>query len=198
MKNYLQIFSLIFLNYSVVAQFSMDDVLSYPFPASLTSASNSNKIAWTINEKGKRNIFVAEGPNFQSRKLTNYDKDDGQEISSLSVSSDGNWIVYLRGGEHGSNWEDEKTMNPLSMPMPPKVQMWSVPFKGGEPLLLGEGAGPVISPNSDEVVFTKNGQLWKVPIDTSTRAEQVLSLNGTNTSPVWSPDGSKIAFVSYR
>ncbi|MDP6039512.1 MAG: S9 family peptidase, partial [Candidatus Latescibacteria bacterium] len=176
----------------------IDEMMRYPFPSDMTHSSSTNKIAWAFNEQGKRNVYVAEGPKFEAQKLTYYMDDDGQEISSLSLSADGEWVVFSRGGEHGSNWDTEVPFNPLSKPFSNKVQVWSVRFSGGEPLLLGEGANPIISPNSDAVLFEKNKQLWKIPVDASQEAAELFSLRGRNASASWSPDGSKIAFVSNR
>ncbi len=178
--------------------FSMEDVMSYPFPSGLAAAKHADRIVWTFNEKGKRNLFVAEGPNYRARKLTHYDADEGQALSSISISPDGNWIVYIRGGDFGSNWNDEEPVNVKSLPDPPKVQMWSIPFSGGEPILLGEGLNPTISPNSDYVAFSWKDQIWKVKIDGTEKPQKLFNLRGRNRSPVWSPDGSKIAFVSHR
>ena len=63
---------------SAVAQ-SIDAtaVRAYPFPQNLTAAGTGSRIAWTFNEEGKRNVFVAEAPSFEARKLTSYDTDDG-------------------------------------------------------------------------------------------------------------------------
>ena len=176
----------------------LGEMMRYPFPSDLAHSSRTNKIAWVFDEQGKRNVYVAEGPEFEARRLTEYMEDDGQEISSLSISDDGEWVVFLRGGEHGSNWDTEETMNPLSKPFPDKVQVWSIRFSGGEPFLLGEGANPKISPTSDAVVFEKDKQLWKTPVDASQKAASLFSLRGTNNSASWSPDSSKIAFVSDR
>jgi len=200
MKSLLSLTFLFLLINSVFAQsnFTMETVKSYPFPGGLTTSGNSDKIAWVFNEQGKRNIYVAEGPEYTARKLTNYNLDDGQELTSVSISADGNWVVYLRGGEHGSNWDDEVTMNPLSMPTPPKVQIWSIPFTGGEPVLIGEGASPEISSKSDKIAYVKDKQIWASPIDQAEKGEKIMTMRGSNSSPVWSPDGSKLAFVSSR
>ena len=42
-------------------------------------------------------------PGFVPRRLTPYTEDDGQELTHLSFSNDGETIVYVRGGDHGSN-----------------------------------------------------------------------------------------------
>jgi hypothetical protein len=42
---------------------------------------------------------VAEGPEFAARQLTAYNTDDGQELGDLSLSDDGNIVLYTRGGE---------------------------------------------------------------------------------------------------
>lgn len=177
--------------------FSLEQVTSYPFPNELSSSGN-NHIVWAVNASGRRNLYVAEGPAFEARPLTSYQQDDGQELSSVRISPDGRWVVYIRGGDFGSNWDDDRSVNPSSMPILPKVQLWSISFTGGEPLLLGEGIEPTISPDSKRVAFVKDRQIWTVPIDGSSEAAQLFSARGDNNSPVWSPDGSKLAFRSDR
>src|SRR5712691_6742891 len=138
-------FGLVALSSSAMAQaaragpFTLDQVRSYPFPTELTAAATGAHVAWAVNEQGRRNIYVAEGPAFSARQLTHYDRDDGQELSSLALSADGKWVVYVRGGDHGSNWDDELPVNVGSNPAPPKVQIFSVSFDGGEPKAIGDG-----------------------------------------------------------
>ena len=135
--------------------FTLEQIKGYPFPNELTAAATGSRIAWAFNERGARNVWVAEGPDFKARKLTNYNIDDGQELTSLSLSDDGRYIVYVRGGDHGSNFESSVPVNPALSATQMKVQIWSAPFAGGEPKLLGDGDDPVISPKNDRVVFAK-------------------------------------------
>ena len=180
------------------AAFSLDQVRSYPFPNELTAAASGARIAWVFNEQGRRNIYVAEGPAFAARQLTRYDRDDGQELSSVTVSGNGRWVVYVRGGDHGSNWDDGLPVNVGSNPVPPKVQIFSVPFDGGDPKPIADGDEPVVSPRSDVVAFSKGGQIWIAPIDGSAPAKQLLTVRGETNDPRWSPDGSQLAFVANR
>jgi dipeptidyl aminopeptidase/acylaminoacyl peptidase len=201
-KSRLLIFSLFILfinrNHVFAQTLSLDEIRNYPFPTNLNTSIKSNRITWAFDEQGKRNVYVAEGPTFKARKLTNYNIDDGQEISSLSISADGNWIVYVRGGDHGSLWNDEDPVNVNSDLEAPVVQMHSVSFDGKKQINLGEGESPIISPNGDEIVFIKKGQVWISKIDKINDAKPLFKAKGTIKELQWSPDGLSVAFVASR
>jgi len=177
--------------------FTLDQVTSYAFPDELVSAPAGGRIAWALNEAGKRNVWTADAPDYTPRRLTPYDLDDGQELTSLALNSAGTWVVYVRGGDHGGNW-DGPSPNPLSSPVAPKIQVWSVPTAGGAPVLLGDGDDPAIAPSGDRVVFLRDGQPWVVPIDGSTPAKKLFSTRGNVGNIQFSPDGRRIAFVANR
>ena len=190
------------LTRSVAAQggFTVEQVLSHPFPSDMTASPVGSTIAWTVIERGQRNIYVAHGPDFRPRKLTKYDTDEGQELTNLSFSDDGKHIVYVRGGDHGANWPAEGNLqpNPSSSPVQPKMQVWSIAVTGGNPVLLGEGDEPVIAPRTHQVAFVKDRQVWVAPIDGAKPAAQLFFARGESESPAWSPDGAALAFVSNR
>ena len=196
----MRLITLFFLisNFCFAQNFTLDQIKSYPFPNELTGSSDVSRIAWAFDEQGKRNIYVAQAPDFIPRRLTSYMEDTGQELSSVSMSADGNWVIYVRGGDFGSNWDDELPVNPTFNPNPPKVQIWSFPFSGGEPIMIDKGINPVISPLSNKIVYEKDGQLWESSIDGDGEPVKLFHSRGKNSSQIWSPDGSKIAFVSYR
>src|SRR5215510_7461442 len=64
--------------------FTLEQVLSSPFPYDLVAAPAGERIAWVINAQGNRNVWVAEGPDLKgARQLTQYNEDDGQELTDL-------------------------------------------------------------------------------------------------------------------
>src|SRR5262245_4703398 len=178
--------------------FTVEQILGFPSPENLIASPVGSTIAWTFNERGVRNIYVASGPAFDARRVTSYTQDDGQEFTQLAFSSDGKTIVYVRGGDHGSIRGGDVPPNPAGLPVQPKIQIWSVSAGGGAPKLIGEGDEPAVAPDGDRVAFVKNRQIWFAPIDGSKQPQQAFYARGSSESPVWSPDGRTLAFVSNR
>src|SRR6202047_251601 len=172
---------------------TLEKLMSAPFPENLTAAKTVNRVAWTLNQEGKRNIWVAEGPSFAARRLTSYLEDDGQPISELSFSEDGNTIVYVRG--EGKNVSGQFP-NPTSNPAGTEQTVWSVSWSGGEPKRIDAGASPQISAKG-AIAYVRDGQIWIAPLDNGEKPKQLI-VRGQNHSGEWSPDGSQLVFVSTR
>ncbi len=170
----------------------------YPFTTELTASATGERIAWAMNEEGRRNVYVAEGPAFTPRKLTAFTTDDGQEITSLSISTDGQWVVFVRGGDHGANWDDDLPVNPAAGIEPFKVQVAIIPFSGGVVKYVSEGDGPAVSPDSKTLAFLKGGQAYTTTLDTAAVAKLAFTTRGNTSSLQWSPDGKRLLFVSGR
>src|SRR5262249_62392169 len=165
-----------------------------PFAGHLSAAPAGGRIAWVFNERGARNVWIAEPPEYRGRRLTSYGEDDGQEIGGLDWSADGKVLAYARGGEDGGGTDP----NPLSKPNIPEQTIWLVAVDKGSPRSVGPGRSPKIAPKGDRVVFLKGGQIWWSVPSAKDKPQQLLHTRGTCHSLGWSPDGSKLVFVSDR
>jgi hypothetical protein len=60
--------------------FTLEQVLSSPFPTGLVAAAHGSRVAWVFNAKGVRNVWAADGPDFShtARQVTHYAADDGR------------------------------------------------------------------------------------------------------------------------
>src|SRR5882724_4915381 len=103
--------------------FTIEQVLSAPFPYGLTSASHAPRVAWVFDNKGERNIWVADAPGLVPRQVTRHTGDEGQQIASVRLSPNGKTIVYARGTELN---KQETSANPLSLTNMPKQQAWTI------------------------------------------------------------------------
>ncbi len=178
--------------------FTMPQVLGYPFPATLVSGADGKTIAWVLDERGVRNVYVAQSPQFTVRNITHQLTDDGQEITNLAVAKDGKHVVFVRGGDHDANWSEALQPDPASSPMQQQMQVYAASLDGSPPKVIGDGDAPAISPDGRRVAFIQNGAVWSAPIDGSAPAKRLFFDRGADSELAWSPDGSALAFVSDR
>ena len=180
---------------SFSASFSIEQVLSAPFPTELTASPAGNKMAWIYDDRGVRNVWVAEAPDFKAHALTHYTTDDGQEIGDLVWSGDGAMVAYTRGGSANGRGE---IPNPALNPAGETQSVFVVSVAGGEPRLVGVGNSPAISPDGKTIAFLSRGNVWTAPADGSKAASQLFHTRGREEELRWSPDSSAIAFTSAR
>ncbi|HEX8800959.1 MAG TPA: hypothetical protein VF772_20220, partial [Terriglobales bacterium] len=184
------------------ATFTLEQVLSSPFPYGLTAAAHAPRIAWVFSFKGARNIWIADGPNFAARQVTHYSGDDGMPIASLRLTPDGRTMVFVRGTEANDAGRVAAPTNDLT---PRKQMVVAVDVDGESARALGEmgcsyeGCEDIeISPDGQFAVWSARKQIWIAPVSGATAAHQLTDLPGNTLSPQWSSDGRSIAFVSDR
>jgi Tol biopolymer transport system component len=148
------------------ASFTLEQVLSSPFPTGLVAASNAPRIAWVFNAKGVRNVWIADGPDFVARQVTHFSGDDGTPISGLRLTPDGRTVVFVRGTETN---QAGRVAAPTSDLTPRKQAVFAQDVDGGSPRTLGEmGCGNEgcedveISPDGEFAVWAARKQLWIV------------------------------------
>jgi len=177
--------------------FTLEQVLSAPFPTELVAAPSGDKLAWVFEAQGQRNIWIAEPSegSYHARQLTPYSQDDGQDLGELAWTHDGRAIVYVRGGdfENGGNYP-----NPASAPEGVEQDIWVASLEGGAPRKLAEGHSPAVSSQGDSVAYIYKDQVWQVRLVAGAKPEQLIHDKGRCGSLRWSPDGSSLAFVSGR
>ncbi|MGA2078567.1 MAG: prolyl oligopeptidase family serine peptidase [Terriglobia bacterium] len=180
--------------------FTIQQVLSAPFPTDLVAAPAADRFAWVYNAEGTRNVWVAErahgGTAYASWQLTKYFDDEGQSIGELAWTPDAQSVVYVRGGD--LEFSDKPYPNPARFVQGMVQDIWIVPLSGGEPRKVGEGHSPAVSPKGDLVAYIFKGQIWLANLDGGEEAQQLIHSRGESSSLRWSPDGRYLAFVSKR
>src|SRR6185295_388911 len=136
---------------------TLEKLLSAPFPSEISAAPTGGRVAWIQTERGMSNLFVADAPQYRARQLTKYIKDDGLHLSGITWSSDAKTIVYVRGDAANRAGENP---NPTSDPAGAEQALWRISVEGGEPVRIGLGGAPALSPRSDQLVFLRRGQIF--------------------------------------
>ena len=144
-----------------------------------------------------RNVWVAErgaDGGYRSRPITRFTGDDGFDMGEVGWDGQGRTLVFTRGG----SLEGGGPVNVMSLAggAPPQT-LWAVGLDGSAPRQIGPGHSAAVSPRGDLVAYLVGGQIWAAPLSGGAPT-QLVNDRGDAGSLTWSPDGSRLAFVSTR
>jgi dipeptidyl-peptidase-4 len=181
-------------------RFTVADVISPAFPYALVSAARADRIAWIEYERGMRNVYTAVAPEYEPIRLTNFMEDDGVDLQELQLSDDGEVVTFIRG--HTANREGW-VANPSSDPRGAERAVWAASTRGGNPWRIAEARSHTLSPDGRWITYAADGQIYRAPVNSglAVGAESgapFFTAYGRNSSPVWSPAGDRVAYVSDR
>jgi dipeptidyl aminopeptidase/acylaminoacyl peptidase len=191
---------------------TVEQFMSPPSPLEFGAARKAERLAWVTYERGMRNVYTAAAPDWKAVRITKFLDDDGVDLGSVRLSDDGSVAIFVRGaGQNRVGW----SANPSHNPDGPDRAVWAAKTDGSGAWRMGSvmntevgggrgGGAPELSPDGKHVVFVRDGQIYHTrvvrgatnPIDTA--GVPFIKEWGRQSNPVWSPDGSKIAFVSTR
>ena len=174
--------------------FTIGQVMSAPFASAPVASPTGAKVAWLENEQGKRNVFVASGPDWKAMRVTNFGQDDGQEIGELAWAHDGSYVVFVRGGDLENGGDNP---NPNMNPTTPEQEIWFANADGTALKKLTVGRAPAVSPVGGLIAFVRGGQIFTMQ-PTGEDVKNIVTQRGHQEDLRWSPDGKSLAFASSR
>jgi dipeptidyl aminopeptidase/acylaminoacyl peptidase len=170
--------------------FTIDQVMSAPFPSSLTADSSGQRIAWVYNHKGVYNIWMAEGLGFNSRQLTDYKKDDGRGLNIWGFIDDidkGSALVFSKSGRFNPD---------LDTKWDGKSALFKLNIKDKKIEKLDDNGWAIVSPVTGQLAYSKKGDLYT--FSAGEKPQKRFSGRGNLGSLQWSPDGKFLVMQSVR
>jgi dipeptidyl-peptidase-4 len=181
--------------------FTLADVLSPAYPMNLVSAKRVDRIAWIMNDQGARNVWTAAAPDFRPANLTGFARDEVFELDEVLLTDDGATAVFVKGGRpNAAGWVTNSDSDPDGR----EQAVWAVRTDGGKPWRVAAGSSPVLAPDGLSALLVADGLIYRVPLTPRSELapcpapELLFRAAGRNSSPRFSPDGTRVAFVSSR
>ena len=163
-----------------------------PVPSSSPLGKSIGKVTFTVG--GTPNIYKIES-NGTAKRLTNY---AGDGTRFLTASHDGSTLAFERNG-------DIFVMKPGGEPKQIEISA-NIDDKvtTEEHLALTDGATSAsLSPDGSSIVFAAQNEIWSVQTKkgegpNKDDATRLTDWAGLDVSPIYSPDGKSVFFISDR
>ncbi len=193
--NRIAILLIVLCSSPLMAQYSLEQFLSHPIESGFASSPDGKTIAWVVNDHGKRNIMIKSG-NEVPRFITDYQQDDGLEISQLTFSPNGTKLLFVRGSAANRAGQHP---NPASLADGTEMAIYYKEISSkNPPVKIVQGSNPVFFKDGIKFLFSKGGQIYESTMDINATPKLLFSARGVNMSPGFSPDGNEVLFVSVR
>lgn len=167
--------------------FTIDQVMSAPFPSSLTVSSNGNRIAWTFSIRGVFNIYTAEDPGFKPVKLTAYKEDEGRSLSILGFIENDSSLIFTKNNrynpDHDTNWDGKSTL-------------YKITLKDRKIHESDKTGWAAVHESSGKIAYIKQGDLHI--LQNGEKPLKKISVRGNLNYLRWSPDGKYLAMETNR
>ncbi|MBL7852729.1 MAG: S9 family peptidase [Cyclobacteriaceae bacterium] len=186
--------AIVALTWRAGAQPSVENFMSAPMASNATVSRDGKQLAWVLNDRGRRNIYLRNAQG-QVRALTRYEYDDGQDLSQLVFSPDGSHLVFVRGGDQS---REGYSPNPASSADGAEQAIWCIALADNSLFRLAAGSDPVFYPDGKHLLFSRGPQIQTIAVAMGASPSQLFFARGNNGDPRFSPDGKEIVFVSYR
>jgi len=181
-------FILLFTVSTVNFAFEIKDILSAPFPGSLTTASSGQRIAWVFNREGIHNIWIAQGPEFKAKQLTGFEKDDGRPIRIYGFMNQNESIAFTKWNRFNPDQNPSWTKEP---------SIYLVDWETGRQKEIAKAGHAAVSPQGDRLAFLKDNHIW-IWAGPGTEPQQKAFVEGNLANLQWSPRSSRLALESHR
>ena len=185
----------IFLTGITYSQTALEQMLSHPIESGFASSLDGKNIAWVINDHGKRNVMIKLG-NELPKFFTDYQQDDGQEISQLAFSPNGTKLLFVRGG--GLNHAGQNP-NPASLAEGTEQAIYYKDISSkNQPSKITLGNSPLFYRDGLKFLFAKGGQIYESTLEINVIPKPLFVARGSNGNPKFSPNAINILFTSDR
>ena len=166
-KPFFSILICLFFHSLSAQEVTVESLLSAPHLTNLTVSPTGDKIVWVENVKGVRNIQYAvplpkgtPQEQYKPNILTNFDKDDGIDITHVEWSQDEKSLFFVKG--NAPQVRGTQPHNPSHAMDGTAPTIWQLDVEKKIMTKIGNGSNPFISPNGEKLIFTRGGHPYEL------------------------------------